>query len=150
MAAISIKIQPNAFAGTQNRLLSLTDRQALLRPVSFDLIALMTNRIHDQGRAADGTQIGNYSNSYLKLRAAKGRGKDEKVIVSLTRQLENDWAVIPTENGYGIGFKNPLNTQKAKWVEENKGKKIFKLTAEERQEAVLSIRDQVKKLLSGS
>lgn len=150
MASLTIKIQPNALSSTQNKLLSLTDRQALLRPVAFDLIALMTQRIHDEGKASDGSQIGTYSNSYLKLRAKEGRGKDEKVIVSLTRQLENDWSVIATPNGYGVGFLNPLNAQKAKWVEENKGKKIFKPTKEEREEVVLSIREQVKKLLRGS
>lgn len=151
MAAIEIKISnPQAFTNIANRVLSLTDRQALLRPVAFDLIALMTDRIHDQGKAADGSQIGEYSNSYLKLREKNKRGPDKKIVVSFTRQLENDWAVIPTPNGYGIGFNNQFNKQKSEWVEQQKNKKIFKLSAQERAEAVLSIREQVKKLLNGS
>lgn len=150
MASLSIKISSQGFQNIANRVLSLTDRQALLRPVAFDVIALMTERIHDQGKAADGSQIGEYSNSYLKLREKNKRGPDKKIIVSLTRQLENDWSVIPTQNGYGIGFKNPFNKQKAIWVEEQKDKKIFKLSESEKQQSVLSIREQTKKLLSGS
>lgn len=148
MAAITFRVNPEGFNNVGKRLLSVKDREALLRPVAFDVIALMTERIHDQGKAADGSQIGEYSNSYLKLREKKyKRGTDKKIIVSLTRQLENDWSVIATEKGYGIGFKNPLNVQKAGWVEERKGKKIFKLTQEERAQVVLSVKDQVKKLL---
>lgn len=61
------------------------------------------------------------------------RSADTKVIVSLTRQLENDYAVVPTENnGVGIGFNNPLNLQKARWVEETYKKPILtQLTKEE-------------------
>jgi hypothetical protein len=149
VASINIKINPQGFNNVSKRLLSLTDREALLRPVAFDLLALMTDRIHDQGKAADGSQIGEYSNSYLKLREKSNRGSDKKIVVSFTRQLENDWSVIATEKGYGIGFKNPFNKQKAQWVEDQKGKKIFKTTAEEKQQVILSIREQVKKLLSG-
>lgn len=149
MASLSIKINPAGFQSIADRLLTLADRQALLRPVAFDVIALMTDRIHDRGQAADGSQIGEYSNSYLRLREKNKRGQDKKIIVSLTRQLENDWAVIPTENGYGVGFNNPFNKQKAEWVEGNKGKVIFKLSKEEREQVVLSLREQAKKLISG-
>lgn len=60
------------------------------------------------------------------------RTSDTKVILSLTRQMENDLSVEPTSTGYGIGYLNPDNLQKAKWCEENYGKKILsKLTKEE-------------------
>lgn len=149
----------------------LKDREYLLRPVAFDLIDLMTNRIHIKGQASDGSQIGTYSKGYLAVRSgvygnsekfskgkSKGqiknsgvytkgknkgserpsynRGTDPKIIVSLTRQLENDWSVIATDKGYGIGFKNKFNYQKARWVEARKKKKIFDLTATEREFAL--------------
>lgn len=62
-----------------------------------------------------------------------GRSSDPKVVVSLTRQLENDWAVLATQKGYGIGFNNPFNTKKARWVEETYDKKIFNLTPTEQE-----------------
>lgn len=69
-----------------------------------------------------------------KLNSARpsyNRTNDTKIIVSLTRQLENDWSVIATDNGYGVGFKNSFNLQKARWVEEGKSKQIFSLSPSE-------------------
>lgn len=119
------------------RLKVLLNKDYLLRPVALGLIDKMTYRIHNQGKATDEGLIGNYSNNYLKQRQRKpfNRTADAKIIVSLTRQLENDWSVIATDKGYGIGFKNPFNLQKARWVEENKGKIIFNLSAEEQKYA---------------
>jgi len=115
------------------RLKVLINKEYLLRPVAFGLIDKMTQRIHIDGKGSDGGAIGNYSNAYLKARQSKpyNRTGDTKIIVSLTRQLENDWSVIATDKGYGIGFKNPFNFQKARWVEEGKGKRIFDLTQDE-------------------
>src|SRR5690606_38168279 len=45
------------------------------------------------------------------------RSSDTKVIISLTRQLENDWSVIATDKGYGVGFLNKQNLDKARWSE---------------------------------
>lgn len=41
------------------------------------------------------------------------RSSDPKVILSLTRQMENDLSVIDTPTGYGIGYLNPFNMEKA-------------------------------------
>lgn len=53
------------------------------------------------------------------------RTADTTVIVSLTSQLENNYVVTETPTGYGIGFTNPLNMQKAQWVEETYNKPIL-------------------------
>lgn len=135
MAAITIKT--NIAIVTENirrKLNLLADREYMLRPIAFDVIVLMTERIHGRGEAASGDQIGTYNNQYLKFRQAKhNRSADSKIIVSLTRQLENDWNVIATDKGYGIGFNNVFNAQKARWVEANKDKKIFSLSQSERE-----------------
>jgi hypothetical protein len=109
----------------------LRDKEYVLRPLCFDLLELMKKRIHEDGLNAAGTPIGTYSKNYLLQRQRKyQRSSDPKVVVSLTRQLENDWSVIATSKGYGIGFKNKFNLQKARWVEAQKGA-IFSMTAEE-------------------
>lgn len=130
---IKIKVDTTKFKSDVESIISgLNDREKLLRPVCLDLIVKMTERIHQDGNASDGKAIGEYSNSYLKKRAANNRGNDTKIIVSLTRQLENDWAVIANnKNGYGIGFNNEFNAKKAKWVEDQKDKIIFQLSADE-------------------
>jgi hypothetical protein len=60
------------------------------------------------------------------------RTSDTKVILSLTRQMENDLNVVASGNGYGIGYLNPENYKKAIWCEATYKKKILtKLTKEE-------------------
>jgi hypothetical protein len=59
------------------------------------------------------------------------RGTDPTVILSLTRQMENDFSVQETPLGYGLGYNNILNYDKAKWNELRFNKLIFGLTNEE-------------------
>lgn len=147
----TIKINTN-IAEVSNRVARkldrLKDREQLIRPLCFDLIELMKKRIHEDGKNSSGSQIGTYSNEYLKRRQKHyNRSADNRVIVSLTRQLENDWSVIATEKGYGIGFKNSFNLQKARWVEAKKGV-IFSLTAQENQYAIDFIAFKTNEALS--
>lgn len=114
------------------KLNKIRDKEYLLRPVATEVIPLMTERIHQKGLDKDGNEIGEYNNRYLKLRQKKyKRSSDKKIVVSLTRQLENDWHVIATEKGYGIGFLNTFNLEKARYVEMQKGRKIFFLSDSE-------------------
>lgn len=131
MAKITVNTNIAEVTGRiREKLNKLKDKEYILRPVCFDLIELMKKRIHEDGLNASNTAIGTYSNAYMRERKKHQRSDDRKVIVSLTRQLENDWSVIATSRGYGIGFKNPFNLQKARWVEVQKGV-IFSLTAGE-------------------
>lgn len=133
----------------RDKLALLGSKDYIPRTLSFDLIDLMTRRIHMDGLASDESQIGSYSKDYLSLRKRKyQRSGDTKIIVSLTRQLENDWNVIATDGGYGIGFLNPFNLQKARWVEQNKGKKIFSLSPTEQQYVNDTINQLVKDALA--
>lgn len=133
----------------KQQLEQLKNKEYLLRPVAIEVIPLMTERIHQKGEASDDSQIGTYNNSYLKLRQSKyKRDASNKVIVSLTRQLENNWSVIATQNGYGIGFTNPFNLQKARWVEVGKSKIIFSLSRSEQSYAVERINELVSDALN--
>lgn len=110
---------------------TIFDKNYLLRPVAIELIPMITERIHVGGKGSNDTAIGTYSNAYLAYRKRNRRGADTKVIVSMTRQLENDWSVLETPKGYGIGFTNAFNADKLRWVEEAKGTNIGSLTANE-------------------
>lgn len=149
MAAITLKTNlPEVTERLRQKLTKLADNEYLLRPVCVDLIDLMTKRIHMDGIASDGTPIGTYSSGYLRYRQKppNNRIKDSKVVVSLTRQLENDWSVIATKNGYGIGFKNSFNLQKGRWVEAIK-KPFLTLTASELKYAQLRFDQLVNEAL---
>jgi hypothetical protein len=143
---ITIKTNINVVATSLIKKLEiLRNPKPLLRPVALDVLVLMTSRIHEEGKAADVGQIGTYNNNYLRLRQkCFKRSADKKIIVSQTRQLENDWSVIGTGNGWGIGFKNNVNAQKLKWVEEIKKKKIGALTASEKEFAITKFQKLVQ------
>lgn len=132
----------------REKLEKLANKENIPRILAFDTIDLMTKRIHEEGKAANESQIGTYSKSYLKLRERKyNRSSDTKIIVSLTRQLENNWSVIATDKGYGVGFLNPFNLQKARWVEQNKGVKIFSLSPSEEKKLSQVIQELVTDVL---
>lgn len=142
---ITIKSNIKVVTGRiKQQLEQLKNKEYLLRPVAIEVIPLMTERIHQKGEASDNSQIGTYSSGYLKLRQKKyKRDSSTTVIASLTRKLEQDWAVIATQNGYGIGFLNPLSLQKLRWVEGTKGKTIATLSKSEQQYAVDRINELV-------
>ena len=90
----------------------------VLRAIADSALSLVRPRIHQQGKRADGQPIGTYSNSYLNYRVKKkNRENDSKVVLSLTRNMENDFQVIATDTGYGLGFNNPDNVKKADWLQ---------------------------------
>lgn len=143
----------------------------IFREVALELIPMIHERIHVKGLAADGSEIGVYSDGYMKVRTGdygnskrisrgvnKGKAKDSgtisrgvnkgssrerynrsgdtKVILSLTRQMENDYAVVAGEIGWGIGFNNSFNYDKATWNDNRYGKTVYDLTEDELDAAV--------------
>lgn len=65
------------------------------------------------------------------------RTADPKVVLSLTRQTENDFSVQPTDVSFGLGYNNIENYNKAIWNEKRYGKLIFGLTEQEKHQAFL-------------
>lgn len=76
------------------------------------------------------------------------RTNDKKVVLSLTRQMENDFGVIATENGYGLGYQNDENFKKSQWTEKTYNKKIFDLTESEKEQVVKVAEFEVNRLLN--
>jgi hypothetical protein len=121
--------------------LSVEESDKLLRTIASTLTGVMRDRVHVQGKDANEQQIGTYSTEYMKVRTGnfkstkivrgvnKGQARkkynrtaDTKVILSLTRQMENDMSVcernpIKIPYGYAIGYQNDLNFEKLTWLE---------------------------------
>ena len=117
---------------------------ALLRTIAQTLLGDIRERIHEEGLNAKGAAIGQYTANYIKRRIKAGKGSSSKVVLSFTRQMQNDWKVIPIQNGYGLGFSNSFNADKAGWAEERFGA-IYKLTPEETKIMQLIINDWLDK-----
>jgi hypothetical protein len=82
----------------------LGNPETISRAAAIAVEPELRHRIHVEGKKSDGSAIGTYSNSYLKLRQRKpyNRTSDPDVIASLTRQLENGYVLKATENAYTI------------------------------------------------
>jgi hypothetical protein len=167
-AMIQVRIDTaNISAELHQKFRSVIDpKSGIFRQLATELVPVIQERIHVEGKAADGTQIGTYSNAYLKLRSgaygnaarySKGknagklknagtttkgknagglrqrfnRSSDPKVILSLTRQMENDYTVLATDRGWGIGFVNSHNADKARWNDKRYGHVVYDLTKDE-------------------
>ena len=141
------------------RIGGLLDVNKFIKTGAFDALSQMTERIHEKGEAADGSGIGTYTNNYLKLRQKKpyNRTADSKIIVSLTRRLENDWGVIETDKGnWAIAFLNRqkgtktdiTSGDKMKFVEDSSGKKIAALSKPETEQLVKTILKGIDESLS--
>lgn len=118
----------------------------LIRTIAVDALAEMKNRIHTEGKKADDSPIGTYTNPYLKRRQKKpyNRTGDTKIIYSLTRKQETEFQVIATEKGYGLGWIDSgggsglnkgsvTNFDKANFLDERFGK-VYAESASEKQQ----------------
>lgn len=131
---------------TQHLLLLNIQRDEMTRMQAFSLLAVMKDRIHVQGKDSNGTPIGTYTPAYIKYtRQKEGRGVDNKVILSLTRQLESGYQVEQIPNGYAITLRSNEDMQKARWCEETYRKPIFAPTAEERAMVIQIANDYIAK-----
>lgn len=137
MISIKTNIQ-EVTSGLILKLRSIIDQDKVIRVVASTMAGEIRERIHEKGLDASGNAIGTYSLQYLKRRKKKFNRSGNKVIISLTRNLENDWSIcqslpIKTPFGYGLGFRKSENFDKANWNEERFGD-IWKLTNDERKQ----------------
>ena len=123
---------------------SIPEVDKLLRTIAQVLLADMKERIHEFGLNARGAAIGQYTADYLKRRIKAGKGPSRKVILFYTGQMELNFQMIPIQNGYGLGFSNSFNADKAEWAEERYGP-IYKLTPDEIKIMQLIINDWLNK-----
>ncbi len=65
------------------------------------------------------------------MRPRYNRDNDTKVILSLTSQMEQHLIVIQTSDGYGLGYENEFDYNKAVWNEARYKKPIWALSVEE-------------------
>ena len=113
------------------------------------MLAITSDRIFTKGKDSNNSEIGKYSLGYQKQRVKEGYPNSSKVILQATRQMVNDWSVVPTRDGIGLGFKNQHNADKSGWVEDTYGKDIFKHTPQEIKTATARFNQAVKKIING-
>jgi hypothetical protein len=131
-------------------------KDKVLRAVVTGIFPVVKVRVHKEGKGSDGSPIGTYTPEYMKVRTGKWKYKgrnlnrtgDNKVIISLTRQMENDMTAVIQSNLYAIGYKNNINRKKVDWVTDTYGKDIFALTSAELKLTSTIAAESLKKYLS--
>lgn len=128
----------------ESKLDEATQRYITLQ-VATALLGPVKSRIHGDGQASDGAEIGVYDNAYLRERQKRyNRTADSKIILSLTRQMENDFSVQAVGNtSFGLGFNNEKNYEKAMWNDKRFGHIVYALTKEEEEIAVEIAKDAI-------
>ena len=123
---------------------------------SAGYMKVRTGNFANSSRVTRGNNKGKVKDSGTFVRGEKkgearpryNRTADTKVVASLTRQMENDFKVIATEEGYGLGYSNPENFKKAGYVEATYDEVIFSLTPDEQQLAGTIASNELAKLLN--
>jgi hypothetical protein len=119
-----------------DKAMSDLDIDRMTRLQASTLLALMRKRIHTEGLASDGRPIGKYSTYYFsKVRPKYGRKEGDKVVLSLTRSMEQGMILFPIAKGTAIGYATPELFQRAKWQEKRPAygsRAIFSPTESER------------------
>lgn len=156
MVTIKTNIQVVA-SQLRSKLLSVADKNNVVRTVAATLAPEVRKRIHVEGKAADGSNIGAYSDDYYKYTRKKYNRTEpkSKVVISLTRTMENQFTSgaenpNPTKTalGYGLGFLGVEHRRIAGYMEELYDKKIWKLTAAEEKLAHQVASGEVKRILN--
>jgi hypothetical protein len=126
----------------------LGNPEQVSRASAMAVMPELRERIHVDGKDSKGAEIGEYSNSYLKLRQKKyNRTSSKTVIASLTRQLENSYILSADEKGYNIGVATPLSEQKIQWLTDKYGL-IWELTEAEKTITFNAAIQQTNKILN--
>lgn len=113
---------------------SLTDTDSLLRSICFAVYPLTRNRIHVDGLRATGAPIGQYNDSYLKIRTGKTYNllSDPSIIFVLTGDMERNYKIIAiSDTEYGLGFDIDTEAKKANWLADRFGNDIWQLSDSE-------------------
>lgn len=144
--AIEISVDTNfdRVAGGVNAALAqiIAEQQPILIAAASGVLAQVSYRIHTEGKRSNGSDIGSYSNSYMRTRVKNNRGSDRRVILSLTRQMENDFTVVSQGEATGLGFNNRTNFEKATYMEA-RYPGTYDLSDDEEQTIVLVLNDYI-------
>ena len=118
-------------------------------PPLLEIEGAMKQRIHTDGIASDGTQIGDkYSRGYERF---KGRKVGQGDLYPINLQLEGDLIKGYTTGNKGgenvLMFQDTFSRDKAGWNEENYNKPIFKPAPQEIEDGGEIFQSQVRDVL---
>lgn len=121
----------------------------IVRTIGTTLVASNVRRIHNEGRAVDGSDIGQYkSKAYEKIRIEKGKRVD-KVNLDFTGKLSKEFSLEADSQGIGVGFATSYGADLQEVLEEKYNKKIWGVTQEDEGVNEEIAKDAINKAFNG-
>ena len=134
---VNMPVLPN----TIKFLEKIKNTDALERGIATTLAASNKRRIHNEGKAVDGTEIGQYREITKRIRsnpriAGFGFSSRQIAYVDLffSSKLSKDFDVGKVDKGWGVGFLKSYGERLRKKHEDKYKKKIWGITEQDRQD----------------
>lgn len=118
---------------TLDYITSLMDTDKLEREIATNLLASNLERIHEDGKAVDGTSIGTYTPFTKKLRGLSGR-QVSRVDLFMTGKLQQDLVIGADQDSWDVGFQTSYGSVLRAKQEKHFNKKIWGITTKDDQE----------------
>lgn len=122
----------------------------VVREVAIDLVASNQSRIHNDGKAVNGSDIGDYTDGkYKKKREDKGKRID-KVNLDFSGKLSKEFSLEAVGSSeIGVGFLTDYGANLQEVLEEKYKKKIWGATQEDERIANKIATNRINKYLNG-
>lgn len=123
--------------------------ETVSRAAAAAVMPELRERIHERGEKPDGSPIGTYSEKYKALRESEkyNRTEGDRVVLSLTSNLEESYTLAAQDNGYTIGvLGGDLNANKIEWLTKKYGN-VWELSQREQEMAKIAVEETARKLL---
>jgi hypothetical protein len=144
-----MKIESNLSSVIQNlsfKINSLEDSDKLFRTAAFDSVALISDRVQQDGLKTNDTLIKSfYSKGYGQKRRKNGL-QTQFVDLTFSGDMMGDFVPAPIIGGWAAGFRSQKQGDKADWNEERFGT-IFNLSADELSTVTKGINDYINATL---
>jgi hypothetical protein len=122
----------------------------VVREVAVDLVGSNTRRIHNEAKAVDGSDIGNYTDGSYKKRREKRDKRTDKVNLDFSGKLSKEFVLEAVgRSEIGVGFLTDYGANLQEVLEEKYNKIIWGVTQQDEVVAGNILKNRINKYLNG-
>lgn len=119
------------------------------REIAADLVGSNISRIHNEGKAVDGSDIGEYKEGKYKNKRKETGKRIDKVNLSFDGKLSKEFSFDANGDTVGVGFLTDYGGDLHENLEEKYDKKIWGMTQEDERIAQKIAENKINDYLNG-